>query len=105
MIEVNDLEAEDSNGIWHQIPQARTRGGAGWFADGALGQLRLHGTNAWTVNTMNLRVFGQGRQGRLSADSDLCALSPKFIVAHAAYHLALSGSATRRTRCALTLQG
>ena len=87
--EVVSLEAQDDTGNWHIIPKARSRGGEGWYADSDAGQLRLHGRNAWDVDTLSLRVHGYGRQGTLSAESDTCVIRPEFIVAHAAYHLAL----------------
>lgn len=87
--EVTSLEAQDSRGDWHIIPKARSRGGEGWYADADAGQLRLHGRNAWNVDTLSLRVHGFGRQGTLSSESDTCVIRPEFIVAHAAYHLAL----------------
>ena len=88
--EVITLEAQDSNGDWHVVPKARSRGGDGWFADPSDGGLRLHGARAWATDTLSLRVFGYGRQDELSAESDTCAIRPEFIVAHAAYHLALA---------------
>lgn len=89
LVEVSALEAQDSTGDWRIVPKARSRGGDGWYPDKASGQLRLYGRNAWTVDTLSLRVFGLGRQATLSAESDICAIRPEFIVAHAAYHLAL----------------
>ena len=89
LVEVSALEAQDSTGDWRIVPKARSRGGDGWYPDKASGELRLYGRNAWTVDTLSLRVFGLGRQGTLSAESDTCVIRPEFIVAHAAYHLAL----------------
>lgn len=87
--EVIALEYQDENSDWHTVPKAGSRGGDGWFADAASGQLRLNGARAWAVNDKTLRVTGYGRQDALSADSDTCALAPEFIVSRAAYHLAL----------------
>lgn len=87
--EVLALEWQDEQSDWHTVPKARARGGDGWFADAASGQLRLNGRAAWDVDDRTLRVTGYGRQDALSADSDSCALAPEFIVSRAAYHLAL----------------
>lgn len=87
--EVITLEAKDTSGDWHVVPKARSRGGEGWWPDQNAGQLRLHGRNAWDVDTLSLRVHGYGRQDVLSAETDTCAIRPEFVVAHAAYSLAL----------------
>lgn len=87
--EVWALEAQDSSGRWYQVPKAGSFGGDGWWADKSQGELRLYGSRAWDVDTLSLRVFGLGRHPSLTADTDTCAHPPSFIVAHAAYHLAL----------------
>jgi len=89
IIDVLELEYADSSGDYHVLPKARRRGGYGWFADPASGQLRLHGRVAASADGLVLRIHGLGRQDELSSDSDTCALSPEYIVARAAYHLAL----------------
>lgn len=89
LVDVTDVELQDSDGDWHIVPKARARGGDGWWADKAAGQLRLHGRAAWMADELTLRMHGLGRQDTLSTDSDVCALNVEYIVAHAAYHLAL----------------
>jgi len=88
--EVTNIEAKDSDGDWHVIPRSRSRGGDGWYSDPSSGQVRIAGYRAWAIDTLSLRVMGYGRQSNLVNDSDSCILASEFVIARAAYHLALA---------------
>lgn len=89
MAEVFMIESVDDDGFRHRVIPSRQNNEWGWIADPALGEIRILGWPASQIDGLTIRLTGYGRQPALASDSDTCALNVEFIVARAAYHLAL----------------
>lgn len=86
--EVYALEYKDEREAWHPIPKATITNGYGWRAR-ADGYLEVQGLPQRSTDDETLRLRGYGRQDTLSADTAECGLNFEWLIARAAYHLAL----------------
>lgn len=87
------VEWEDDVDVWREVPKATRTNGFGWKArpDGIL---EIVGLPQDDTEDNTLRLRGYKRQDALTSESDECLLPKEWIVARAAYHLAL-GSVMR----------
>ena len=86
--EVFKVEYQDANGYWNEIKKASRWGNDGWTAIKGSGIVRVVGPPAAYANGRTVQLWGYGRQDRLSADSDTCAIDTEWIIAYAAFHMA-----------------
>lgn len=88
--EVFKVEYEGANDEWSEIKKASRWGNDGWTGLRGEGKVRIVGSPAAYANGKTVQVWGYGRQDRLSADSDTCAIDTEWLIAYAAYHMARS---------------
>jgi hypothetical protein len=88
--EVFKVEYQGANSEWSEIKKASRWGNDGWTALRGEGKVRIVGAPAAYANGKTVQVWGYGRQDRLSADSDTCAIDTEWLIAWAAYHMAKS---------------
>jgi hypothetical protein len=86
--EVYAIEWEDDEDVWREVIKATKTNSYGWKArpDGVIEIVGLPQDN---TEESTLRIRGYARQDALSADTDTCGLPKEWIVARAAYYLAL----------------
>lgn len=88
LYEVFAVEWQDDDDLWREVPKATRTNLFGWKAT-ADGIITITGLPQEDTEEHSLRLRGYGRQDQLTADTDACLLPKEWVVARAAYHLAL----------------
>lgn len=84
---VHTVSWTDDDDYEHVLRAGTGTNESGWIVDSARGELRILGRPAWMADGLSVNLTGYGRQDRLDALSDTCALNAEYIVSRACYHL------------------